>query len=61
MAAGGFNLVWCQERELDVAQRHGLRGQLQDGLLAPASLEDQAQRQKLQALIERVKRHPALY
>ena len=28
MAAGGWNLVWCQESELDVAQRHGLRGML---------------------------------
>ena len=26
MAEGGFNLVWCGEKELDVAQRHGLRG-----------------------------------
>jgi hypothetical protein len=31
MAEGGWNLVWCGEKELDVAQRHGLRAQLQDG------------------------------
>jgi hypothetical protein len=53
MAEGGFNLVWCGEKELDVAQRHGLRGQLTDGLLSPAALEDPAQRDKLDALIAR--------
>ena len=61
MAEGGFNLVWCGEKELDVAQRHGLRGQLTDGLLSPAALEDFAQREKLDALIARVRHHPALY
>ena len=61
MAEGGFNLVWCGEKELDVAQRHGLRGQLTDGLLSPAALEDSAQREKLDALIARVRQHPALY
>jgi hypothetical protein len=61
MAAGGFNLVWCTEKELDVAHRHGLRGQLQDGLINPAALQDPAQRTKLDALIERVRSHPALY
>jgi hypothetical protein len=61
MGAGGFNLVWCGEKELDVAQRHGLRGQLTDGLLSPAALEDPAQREKLDALIARVCHHPALY
>ena len=61
LAEGGFNLVWCGEKELDVAQRHGLRAQLTDGLLAPASLEDPAQRAKLDALIARVRHHPALY
>ena len=33
MAEGGWNLVWCTEKELDVAHRFGLRAQLQDGLL----------------------------
>src|SRR5690242_213049 len=61
MAQGGWNLVWCTETELDVAARHGLRGQLHDGLLAPASLENSNQQQQLDALIERVRRHPALY
>ena len=52
MAEGGFNVVWCTEKELDVAHRHGLRAQLQDGLLAPATLDSPALRNKLDALIE---------
>jgi len=61
MAEGGWNLVWCRENELDVAGRHGLRAMLHDGLLAPASLENPAQREKLDALVARVRNHPALY
>ena len=61
MAEGGFNLVWCTEKELDVAQRHGLRAQLRDALLSPASLDDPVRREKLDALIARVRNHPALY
>jgi len=37
MADGGFNLVWCGEKELDVAARHHLRAQLQDPLLSPVA------------------------
>jgi len=61
MAEGGWNLVWCGEKDLDVVHRHGLRGQLQDSLLSPASLDDPRQREKLDALIARVRQHPALY
>ncbi len=61
MAEGGWNLVWCGEKDLDLVQQAGLRAQLQDPLLTPAALDDPAQRQKLDALLERVKRHPALY
>lgn len=61
MAAGAFNLVWCTEKELDVAHRHGLRAQLYDGLISPASLDDPARKADLDALIDRVKNHPALY
>lgn len=61
MADGGWNLVWCAEAELDVAQRHGLRAQLTDGLLSPATLDDPAKRAQLDALIARVRTHPALY
>ncbi len=61
MKEGGWNLVWCGESELDVVHRHGMRGQLTDGLLTPATLDNAEQRQKLDALIARVKPHPALY
>ena len=61
MADGGWNLVWCTEKELDVAARHGLRAQLHDGLISPTNLDDAAQREKLDALIARVRSHPALY
>lgn len=61
MAEGGWNLVWCTEQDLDRVHRHGLRAQLQDPLLSPASLENPAQREKLDALLRRVKDHPALY
>jgi hypothetical protein len=62
MAAGGWNLVWCSnEQELDVAHRHGLRGLLTHRLLAPASLDDPVRREELDALVARMRRHPALY
>jgi len=61
MAEGGFNLVWCTEKELDVAQRHGLRALLHDGLISPASLDAPEQREKLETLINRVRSHPAMY
>jgi hypothetical protein len=61
MADGGWNLVWCTEKELDVAQRHHLRAQLQDDLLSPQVLDNPAQRAKLDALVARVRKHPALY
>jgi hypothetical protein len=61
MAEGGFNLVWCGEKDLDLVHRHGLRAQLTDALLTPATLDNPAQREKLDALIARVARHPAMY
>ena len=61
MADGGWNLVWCGEKDLDLVGRHGLRGQLEDPLLAPATLTDPPRREKLDALIARVRAHPALY
>lgn len=61
MAKGGWNLVWCTEGTLDVAWRHGLRAHLTSPLLKPASLDDEKSRQALEAFINRVKDHPALY
>ena len=61
MAEGGFNLVWCGEKELDTARRHGLRAQLTSELLNPAVLDDPGRRKQLDGLIDRVRDHPALY
>ena len=61
MAEGGWNTVWCTEKEMDVAQHHGLRAQLSDGLLTPETLNQPAQKEKLDELISRVRTHPALY
>jgi len=61
MSEGGWNLVWCRAEELDTAKRSGLRAMLHDGLIAPESLDDPAKRQRLDELVARVKRHPALY
>lgn len=62
MAEGGFNLVWCSnEKELDTAHRHGLRGLFTHGLFTPATLDKPEQREKLDALLARVRAHPALY
>jgi hypothetical protein len=61
MADGGWNLVWCTEKEFDVAEHHGLRAMLHEGLLDPASLDDPEKRAQLDALIGRVKGNPAMY
>lgn len=61
MAEGGWNLVWCGEAELAIAQRHGLRALLTHPLLAPDSLDEPQKRAQLDALIDRVRTHPALY
>ena len=58
---GGWNLVLCQEAQLDVAKRHGLRAMLNDALVRPEAFANPAQRAKLDALIDRVKNHPAMY
>ncbi len=60
VARDGYNLTWTPEAGLDVARRQGLRSMLQDPLLVPSALDDPAQRAKLDALIARVKGHPAL-
>ncbi len=60
VAAGGFNLTWTPVEGLEVAARHGLRAMLTSDLLKPATLDDDAKRAQLDALIERVKNHPAM-
>lgn len=61
MAEGGWNVVWCREQDLDLVHSHGLRAQLHDGLINPAHLDNPDKRAQLDALIDRVKDHPALY
>jgi len=60
VAAEHYTMTWASVDGLDVVARNGLRVMLQDGLLSPASLDDPAQKAKLDALIDRVKNHPAL-
>jgi hypothetical protein len=60
VAKEGFNLTWTDEHGLDVAHEQGLRAMLQDDLLTPRTLLSPEQRAKLDALINRVKNHPAL-
>jgi hypothetical protein len=61
LAKGGWNFVWCEEKELDVVQRHGLRGLLTSSLLTPATLDNAKQREALESLIHRVRQHPGFY
>src|ERR1051325_12219062 len=61
MKDGNFNVVWCSEAQLDMLKRFGLRGMVHDGLLNPAVLDKPDQKQKLDDLIDRVKKHPAFY
>jgi hypothetical protein len=60
VAGEHYNLTWAPEEGLDAAGRHGLRAMLTGGLLNPAVLDDTGRRAELDALIERVKGHPAL-
>lgn len=61
MAEGGWNLVWCKEKELDTVRQHGLRALLHEGLISPKTLDNPEAKAKLDALIARVRKHPALY
>ena len=60
VAAEHFNLAWVPVEGLDLAAKHGLRAMLQSNLLSPDVLDDPAKRAQLDALIEKVKNHPAL-
>ncbi len=61
MKVGGWNTVWCDEGNLDIARKYGLRAMLHSGLFQPSTLDNPEQRAQLDSLIERVKNHPALY
>jgi len=59
LAAEHYTLTWVSADGLDAAAGHGLRAMLTDGLLNPSTLDDPGQKAKLDALIDRVKNHPA--
>jgi len=67
MADAGFNLVWCTEQELDTVHKYGLRALLTSPETSgyyPMTLEkwnDPEHIARLDALISRVKNHPAMY
>ena len=60
VADEGFNLTWVPVEGLDVAARHHLRAMLTSELLRPEVLKDPTKRAQLDALIAKVKNHPAL-
>lgn len=60
VAAEGFNLTWTPVEGLDAAARHGLRAMLTSPLLIPETLDNAAKRSELDALIAKVRTHPAL-
>jgi len=60
VAAERYNLTWVPAEGLDAAGKHGLRAMLTNSLLNPAALDDAEKRAQLDALIERVKKHPAM-
>ena len=59
VAAEHYNLTWTAEQGLDLVARHGLRAMLTSDLLNPARSMTRHRRAKLDALIDRVKSHPA--
>ncbi len=59
LVAGGWNLAWTSKpEELDICRRHGLRAML---MIYTPNVNDPAQAQALDALIDKVRGHPALY
>jgi hypothetical protein len=65
-AKEGFNLtwtddlMWSDDYGLNAANGQGMRAMLQDNLLTPSTLDNPEKRALLDALINRVKNHPAL-
>lgn len=55
-----FNMVPAWEQTLDFAAKHGVKVMLEHGLLSPGTMQSPDQIAALDALIDRVKKHPAL-
>lgn len=60
VAAEGYNLTWAAPDKLDVVAKHGLKALVQDGLLDPTALDNPTRRADLDAMISKVKDHPAV-
>lgn len=59
LRAGGWNLAWAETPEdIEVYHRHGLRVML---VIRTPNVDDPAQAGRLQALVEKVRDHPAMY
>lgn len=58
---GGWNLAWCSEDAMPIAEKYGLGIQLCDHLLMFTSLDDGEKKAKLDALIDRVKDNQCLF
>jgi hypothetical protein len=56
-----FLKPFLTQRRLDIIQRHGLRGIISGPLLKPGTLDVPEEKAKLDALVEGVRDHPALY
>jgi hypothetical protein len=56
-----YTLTWCAADALDTVAKHGLGAMIHDEtILKPWALDDPMKRKQLDALIDRVKLHPAL-
>lgn len=56
----GYNLTWAPADKLDMVGKYKLKAMLQDDLLVPSSLDDPIKKAKLEALLDKVKNHPAM-
>ena len=62
LADGGWNLAWCRNFwDLDRARDHGLRGVVTSSLLKPETLASAEKKAELDAFVDSMKHHPALY
>jgi hypothetical protein len=61
MTDGGFNLIWGKESDLNLAAKYKRRLMISNDLLRPEVLDNPVELAKLNAFIDRVKQHPALY
>ncbi len=62
LVQGGWNLAWARSPwDLDTLQRHGLRGLFSSRLFRPKTLDSPDAKARLDALLDAVKTHPALY